>query len=266
MRLQTDLLCSYGLLIFSSTQDGLSSLAGHKTRAREGYLPYLFEDFVLDSDRRELRRAGSLIPVEPQVFDLLEYLIRNRERVVSKDDLAASIWHGRIVSESALSTRINALRVAIGDSGDEQRLVKTLPRKGIRFVGAVHEEQEPQAATASAAAGDQGSLTLPDKPSIAVLPFINMDRDPEQEYFADGVAEEIITALSRCSWLFVIARNSSFTYKGKAVDIRQVGRELGVRYVLEGSVRRSGNRLRFISQLIDAKTGVHIWAIGSKAR
>jgi len=260
MRLQTGLLCSYGLLIFSSTQDGLSSLAGHKTRTREGYLPYRFEDFVLDSDRRELRRAGSLIPVEPQVFDLLEYLICNRERVVSKDDLVASIWHGRIVSESALSTRINALRVAIGDSGGEQRLVKTLPRKGIRFVGAVHEEQKPQAATASDAAGDQGSLILPDKPSIAVLPFINMDRDPQQEYFADGVAEEIITALSRCSWLFVIARNSSFTYKGKAVDIRQVGRELGVRYVLEGSVRRSGNRLRFISQLIDAKTGAHIWA------
>ena len=222
-------------------------------------MPYLFEDYVLDSDRRELRRGGNLIPVEPQVFDLLEYLIRNRERVVSKDDLVASVWHGRIVSESAVSTRINALRAAIGDSGDEQRLVKTLPRKGIRFVGAVHEEQKPKAATASDAAGDQGSLILPDKPSIAVLPF-NMDRDPQQEYFADGVAEEIITALSRCSWLFVIARNSSFTYKGKAVDIRQVGRELGVRYVLEGSVRRSGNRLRFISQLIDAKTGAHIWA------
>ena len=223
-------------------------------------MPYLFEDFVLDSDRRELRRGGRLIPVEPQVFDLLEYLIRNRERVVSKDDLVASVWHGRIVSESALSTRINALRVAIGDSGDEQRLVKTLPRKGIRFVGAVLEEQKPRAATAPDTGTEQPPLTLPDKPSIAVLPFINMDRDPEQEYFADGVAEEIITALSRCNWLFVIARNSSFTYKGKAVDIRQVGRELGVRYVLEGSVRRSGNRLRFISQLIDAKTGAHIWA------
>ena len=106
-------------------------------------MPYRFEDFVLDSDRRELRRAGSLIPVEPQVFDLLEYLICNRERVVSKDDLVASIWHGRIVSESALSTRINALRVASGDSGDEQRLVKTLPRKGVRFVGAGATQWEP---------------------------------------------------------------------------------------------------------------------------
>jgi TolB-like protein len=105
------------------------------------------------------------------------------------------------------------------------------------------------------------ALTLPDKPSIAVLPFANMSGDPEQDYFADGMAEEIITALSRCSWLFVIARNSSFTYKGKAVDIRQVGRELGVRYVLEGSVRRGGgDRLRFTGQLIDATSGGHIWA------
>jgi TolB-like protein/tetratricopeptide (TPR) repeat protein len=223
-------------------------------------LPYLFEDYALDTDRRELRRGGSLVPVEPQVFDLLEYLIRNRERVVSRDDLVASVWQGRIVSESALSTRINALRVAIGDSGEAQRLVKTLPRKGIRFVGVVHERQKPQAAAAPATGAEQAALTLPDKPSIAVLPFANMDRDPEQEYFADGVAEEIVTALSRCNWLFVIARNSSFTYKGKAVDVRRVGRELGVRYVLEGSVRRSGNRLRFISQLIDATTGAHIWA------
>jgi adenylate cyclase len=176
-------------------------------------LPYLFEDYALDTDRRELRRGGSLVPVEPQVFDLLEFLIRNRERVVSRDDLVASVWQGRIVSESALSTRINALRAAIGDSGEAQRLIKTLPRKGIRFVGVVREQQKPQATTARGTGAEQAALTLPDKPSIAVLPFTNMDRDPEQEYFADGVAEEIVTALSRCNWLFVIARNSSFTYK-----------------------------------------------------
>jgi adenylate cyclase len=104
------------------------------------------------------------------------------------------------------------------------------------------------------------ALALPDKPSIAVLPFTNMSGDPQQEYFADGMAEEIITALSRCTWLFVIARNSSFTYKGRAIDVRQVGRELGVRYVLEGSVRRGSNTLRFASQLIDATSGAHIWA------
>ena len=103
-------------------------------------------------------------------------------------------------------------------------------------------------------------LTLPDKPSIAVLPFDNLSGDPEQDYFADGMVEEIITALSRLRWLFVIARNSSFTYKGRAVDVKQVGRELGVRYVLEGSVRKAGNRVRITGQLIDASTGAHLWA------
>ena len=107
---------------------------------------------------------------------------------------------------------------------------------------------------------DRRPLPLPDKPSIAVLPFQNMSGDPEQEYFADGMVEEIITALSRIRWLFVIARNSSFTYKGQAVDVKQVGRELGVRYVLEGSVRKGGNRVRITAQLIDAETGTHLWA------
>ncbi len=103
-------------------------------------------------------------------------------------------------------------------------------------------------------------LPLPDKPSIAVLPFANMSGDPEQEYFVDGMVEEIITALSRIRWLFVIARNSSFTYKGQAVDVKQVGRELGVRYVLEGSVRKAGGRVRITAQLIEAATGAHLWA------
>jgi adenylate cyclase len=104
------------------------------------------------------------------------------------------------------------------------------------------------------------ALPLPDKPSIAVLPFQNMSGDPEQEYFADGMVEEIITALSRIRWLFVIARNSSFTYKGQAADVKRVGRELGVRYVLEGSVRKGGNRVRITTQLIDAMSGTHLWA------
>jgi TolB-like protein len=227
-------------------------------------LLYLFNDFALDADRRELRRGPNLVAMAPQVFDLLEYLIRNRERVVTKDDLLASVWNGRIVSDSALSTRINAARCAIDDTGEEQHLIRTLPRKGVRFVGTVREEQRPAPAQVPerSIAGDHTGppLALPDKPSIAVLPFTNMSGDPEQDYFADGMAEEIITALSRCSWLFVIARNSSFTYKGKAVDIRQVGRDLGVRYVLEGSIRRAGDRLRFTGQLIDATSGGHIWA------
>jgi TolB-like protein/Tfp pilus assembly protein PilF len=199
------------------------------------------------------------VAVEPQVFDLLAYLIRERNRVVSRDDMIAAVWDGRIVSESALSARINAVRSAIGDNGEEQNLIKTFPRKGIRFVADVREQDGAVEAGAPGPAW-QPALTIPDKPSIAVLPFTNMSGDPEQEYFADGMAEEILTALARCKWLFVIARNSSFVYKGKTVDIRQVGRDLGVRYVLEGSVRRGGNRLRFTGQLIDATTGSHIWA------
>ncbi|HEX7465369.1 MAG TPA: winged helix-turn-helix domain-containing protein, partial [Usitatibacter sp.] len=223
---------------------------------------YLFEDCVFDTDRRELRRGVDAVPVAPQVFDMLAYLIRNRERVVSKDDLIAAIWDGRIVSDAAMTTRLNVVRGAIGDSGEEQRLIKTLPRKGIRFVGTVREEGEsasPVAAGASAEAPGTG-LTLPDKPSLAVLAFANLSSDPEQEYLADGIVEDIITELSRFSELFVIARTSSFQYKGKAADVRQVGRELGVRYVLEGSVRCRGDRLRISAQLIDAMTGGHRWA------
>jgi adenylate cyclase len=227
-------------------------------------LLFLFDNYALDTDRRELRRGAVAVPVEPQVFDLLAYLIKNRERVASKDDLVAAIWGGRIVSESTLTTRINAARCAIGDSGAEQRLIKTLARKGLRFVGAVREEAKPETMTAvgarDAAQQAKPELSVPDKPSIAVLPFANLGGDPQQDYFSDGITEDIITELSRFSELMVIARNSAFQYKGKAVDIRQVGRELGARYVLEGSVRRSGDRLRITAQLIDAVTGAHRWA------
>src|SRR5262249_35428568 len=179
---------------------------------------------------------------------------------VSKDDLLAAVWDGRLVSESTLTTRINAARSAIGDSGEAQRLIKTLPRKGVRFVGAVREEQEPVNVALALPSEQSIPPELPDRPSIAVLPFVNMSGDPEQEYFADGMVEEIITALSRMRWLFVIARNSSFVYKGRAVDVKQVGRELGVRYVFEGSVRKAANRVRITGQLLEASTGVHLWA------
>src|SRR5262249_1586386 len=151
--------------------------------------------------------------------------------------------NGRSVSDAALTTRLNIARNAIGDSGDEQRLVKTLPRKGFRFVGSVREARESSGVVADTPAEPpKPALALPDKPSIAILPFINMSGDPEQEYFADGIVDDITTALSRFRVLFVIARNSSFVYKGRAVDVKQIGRELGVRYVLEGSVRKTGTR------------------------
>jgi TolB-like protein len=203
-----------------------------------------FGQYRLEIERRELRRGAELIELEPKAFDLLAFLVQHRNRVVSKDDLLQAVWHGRIVSESALTTRLNAVRRALGDDGSAQRLIRTFTRKGIRFVGEVTEIAD---------------RALPDKPSIAVLPFQNMSGDPEQEYFADGMVEEITTAIARCPWLFVIARNSSFRYKGKPIDVNQTARELGVRYVLEGSVRKAGNRVRIAGQLIDSTTGAHVW-------
>jgi TolB-like protein len=230
-----------------------------------------FGECVLDPDRRELTRGAERVSLGPKVFDLLVHLVQNRDRVVSKDGLLDVVWAGRIVSESTLTSHINAARKAIGDSGREQRLIRTVARKGFRFVGEVREAgssndlARPKAApptmsptTANLPA--QPPLPLPDKPSIAVLPFANLSADPEQKYFADGVVEEIIAALSHIGWLFVSARNSSFTYKARAMDVKQVGRELGVRYVLEGSVRRAADRVRITAQLIDATTGGHLWA------
>ena len=212
-------------------------------------MQFLFEDYLLDLDRRELSRGSRAIAIGPQVFDLLVHLVQNREHVVSKDNLLDAVWHGRIVSESTLTSHINAVRRAIGDNGNEQRLVRTVARKGFRFVGEVRQAdaqtsfQSPKVDVATPDESAAPSHALPDKPSIAVLAFQNLSGDAEQEYFADGVVEEIITALSRIRWLFVIARNSSFTYKGRAVDVKQISRELGVRYVLEGSVRKAGNRI-----------------------
>ena len=218
---------------------------------------YLFEDYAFDTDRRELHRGTDLISIAPQVFDLLEYLIRNREHVVGKDDLISAIWNGRVVSDAALTTRLNAARGAIGDSGEEQRLIRTMPRKGLRFVGIVQEAQRSQISPVESAAPHL--LSAPHL-SIVVLPFANIGDDPRQAHFVDGVTESLTTDLSRISGSFVIGRHTAFTYKGKAVDLRQIGRELNVRYILEGSVQRSADQLRVNVQLVDAETGNHLWA------
>jgi adenylate cyclase len=225
-------------------------------------LRFVFEGYALDTDRRELHRGAEAVSIAPQEFDLLDYLIRNRDRVVSKDDIIKTIWKGRAISDTALTTRLNGVRSAIGDSGETQRLIKTLPRRGFRFVGQIREQQASATADATDTLDEppQPALALPEKPSIAILPFSNLSSDPEQDYFADGMVDDIITALSRFKSVFVIARNSSFTYKGRAVDLKQVGRDLGVRYLLEGSVRKAAEKVRITSQLIDATTGAHIWA------
>jgi len=226
-------------------------------RAEIASLRYLFENYAMDTNRRELHRGTELVALAPQVFDLLTYLIGNRERVVSKDDLIRTIWHGRIVSDAALTTRLNAARNAIGDTGEAQRLIKTLPRKGFRFIGPVQEAPGPATVTNESPIS---ALASSQKRSLVVLPFANLSSDAAQDYFIDGVTESLTTDLSRIAGIFVIGRNTAFSYKGKHVDLKQVSRELGVRYVLEGSVQRGGSRLRINVQLIDAETGNHLWA------
>jgi TolB-like protein/DNA-binding winged helix-turn-helix (wHTH) protein len=244
-----------------------------------------FDDYVIDGATRELRRGSEPVALEPQVFDVLLYLVQNRDRLVTKDDLIAAIWNGRIVSESTLSSRINAARKAIGDSGEQQHLIKTYARKGFRFVGEVRalgegEEDlaQPKQAQAAASApslsgaspetGDDkrhravraGALKWGGRPSIAVLPFTNLSGDPQQDYFSDGITEDIITALSKYRSLAVIARNSSFAFKEAGGDVRRVGLTLGADYIVVGSVRRIDQRLRVSVQLVETEEGRQLWA------
>jgi TolB-like protein len=245
--------------------------------SQRGFRMFQFEGYTLDVARSSLRTADRDVQLRPKAFEVLRYLVENADRLVAKEELIRAIWPNVIVTDEVLTHCVSEARKAIGDV--RQAMIKTVPRRGYRFAAAVSQiitdaGGPPAAAgevkgapfSSDASRGFTLELLLPDKPSIAVLPFSNMSGNPEEDYFADGMAEEIITALSRCTWLFVIARNSSFTYKGKGVDVRQVGRALGVRYVLEGSVRRAGHRLRFTGQLIDCSSVLISGLIGSKAR
>lgn len=204
-----------------------------------------FGPFRLNVRSRTLCRNGVDVALGARSLDILCVLSASRGNLVTKDELMAHVWPGLVVEDNTIQVHVSALRKALGEDVDGRRFILTVPGRGYRLI----------AQTAEAAV-----LGLPDKPSIAVMPFQNMSGDPGQDYFADGVVEDIITALSRIRWLFVIARNSSFAYKGRPVDIRQVSRELGVRYALEGSMRKSGKRIRITGQLIDAATGTHLWA------
>lgn len=219
---------------------------------------FAFGPFVLTPEYRDLRDASGAVSIGSRALDILITLVTRHPTTVTKDDLIRAVWHNRTVVDNNLTVHMAALRRALGDGRDGARYVQTLHSRGYCFVAPVTViEAEARPAAPDLAPPLPAS---PSKPSIAVLPFQNMSGGAEQEYFADGVVEEITTALSRIRWLFVIARNSSFAYKGQAVDIRRVGRELGVRYVLEGSVRRGGDRVRITAQLIEAETGSHLWA------
>ena len=223
----------------------------------------LFDRFRLDPRGGGLFRCaddGAEIPIAlgSRALDILALLIDRRGDVVTKDEIVANVWRGALVEGSNLTVQISALRRVLEQGRAPGSCIQTVVRRGYRFVMPVSRGMRESAAEPGLGPGKP--LQLPDVPSIAVLPFLNMSGDPEQDYFVDGMVEEIITVLSRIRWLFVIARNSSFTYKGLAIDVKQVGRELGVRYVLKGSVRKAGERVRITAQLLDATTGTHLWA------
>ena len=228
-------------------------------------MDFRFAGFEIDIARHELRREKHRVPIEPQVFDLLVHLVRNHGRIVTKDELIETVWKGRVISEAALSSRISTARRAVGDSGSEQRLIRTLNKRGFRFVGAVQTGGETAAAQ-RASCGRAGTSAFTsafnwtDRASIAVLPFHNISSDPEQDYLADGITEDIITGLSRQQWFSVVDRNSIFARRGEPLDIRKLASELGARYVLEGSVRKAGGHIRVTAQLVDTIKRTHVWA------
>ncbi|MFC7738670.1 winged helix-turn-helix domain-containing tetratricopeptide repeat protein [Roseomonas sp. GCM10028921] len=230
----------------------------------------LFAGFRLDLARGCLHGPdGGALLLRPKSFDVLRHLLEHPGRLVSREELMEAVWPEVVVTDDSITHCITEVRRALGDEG--QRILRTVPRRGYLLEVEVRHDGTATAEAAGISnhvildpvpednAGRVG-LALPDVPSLVVLPFANLSGDPEQEYFADGMTEELTTAVSRCRWFFVIARNSAFTYKGKAADMRQIGKELGVRYVLEGSVRKAGGRVRITVQLSETKMGHQVWA------
>jgi len=215
-----------------------------------------FGPFRLDLDAGILFHGTEPTPLGRRAVVLLALLVERAGAPVSKEALIEAAWPAQAIEDSNLTVQIAAVRRVFEDLAGGACWIETLPRRGYRYTGPVVAANDPKPISAPA----PSALTLPDKPSIAVLPFSNLSGDPQQDYFADGMVDDIITGLARINWLFVIARNSTFTYKGRAVDVKEVGRELGVRYVLEGSVRKAGSGVRVTGQMIDASTGAHVWA------
>lgn len=210
--------------------------------------------FRLDAESESLLHGAEPTKLGRRAVAVLRALLRRPGEPVSKETLIEAAWPGLAVEENNLSVQISALRRVLGTEGNGSTWIETLPRRGYRYTG------PPIAVVNDVGTAPHASPALPDKPSVAVLPFSNPSTSRKHAHFADGMVEDIITALSRFKSLFVIARNSSFAYKGRPVDIKLVGRELGVRYVVEGSIRTSRNQLRVAVQLIDAETGYQLWS------
>ena len=223
-------------------------------------MPLTFAGHEVDLRRQELRREGIRVHVEPQVFDLLVHLVRNRDRVVSKDELLDTIWNGRIVSEAALSSRINAARKAVGDDGERQALIKTIHKRGFRFVGDVTELPEEDPPEAPALAAQETPAEPSTRPSVVVLPFANLSAEPDTDYFGYGLTEDVIRLLARHRWLEVLSRHTAAAFRDKDVDPREIGTTFGVRYLVHGSVAKRGERVRLAADLVSCETGRQLWS------
>jgi TolB-like protein/class 3 adenylate cyclase/predicted negative regulator of RcsB-dependent stress response len=219
-----------------------------------------FRNLELDTAHFELRDAGERVPVEPQVFDLLVFLARNNNRTVTKEEIFTAIWGNRIVSDAALSSQIKAARRAVGDDGVSQHTIATVHGRGFRFVAPVENTKLEPAAEVDENRRNEARAAVAGKPSVAVLPFANLNRDPEEDYFADGIAEDITTALSKNRWLTVIARNPAFAFRGSRDSIQTIGAKLSADYVVTGNVRKAGTRFRTTVQVVDADTEQSVWS------
>ena len=220
---------------------------------------YVFGTFELDTAKFELRDGGAALDIEPQVFSIIQFLVENRHRMVSKSELMDVVWDGRIVSESAVTSRIRSARRALGDNGKTQAFIRTVHGQGLRFVAEV--EVVVQASVKSNDEERQSDQPVPAAGStIGVFPFANMSGDPQQDYFAHGITEDIITALSNVRAFTVVSRNSAVAAKEPSSEAGSAGLELDVNYIIEGSVRRAGDRVRVTAQLIDTASADHLWA------
>ncbi len=217
-----------------------------------------FRDFELDTALFELRQAGERVPLEPQAFDLLAFLVRNRHRTATKEEIFAEIWGNRIVSDAALSSQIKAVRKAVGDDGASQHAIATMHGRGFRFIAPI--DGGAPGADAEEKGEDRAPPTVAKKPSVAVLPFANLNQDPSEDFFADGIAEDITTALAKNRWLTVIARNPAFAFRGSKEGIRAIGQKLNAHYLVTGSVRKAGTRFRITVQVADAETEQSVWS------
>jgi adenylate cyclase len=205
-----------------------------------------FGRFTLDLARGRLSAEGRDVDLRPKSFEVLRYLVENADRLVSKEEIVNAVWSNVVVSDDSLARCMSDVRLALGDA--EQCIIKTIPRRGYMFAAPV---SRPLVGARP---------PPPDRPSVAVLPFTNLSGDPQQDYFTDGISEDLVTSLSKFAGLFVIARHSAFRYRGTNLDVRQIGVELGVRYLLVGSVRHDAERVRITAQLVDATSTEQLWA------